>query len=343
MSKIYANPFSWGQPVNGNSYLPRPIEQEQISTAIGNQIPIIISGRRGTGKTSMMRFILNKMPDPSLFLDLRFVVGLGDLHRELVQAVATAFPSVSETEAFKALRQMDQEESLSPIFKFLQATQIVLVWDEFHHILNSKGNFIEELTKNFGVKSGITHVFISHREDLLCEIFENTKDRPFKKMEHIVLQGLDEKAFNLFLTKGFRQMGLNDFDLANAVLSFTECLPQLTQNLAHSLAQLWLEGNTTRLLDRTINKMLREHNALFTSQWDNFGLNEKRLLLGLASGHSRPTELGFIAKFGLSATSTAHNTALKLLREGWVVNRDEGYYLYDPLFLKWLKNEEVRS
>ena len=58
----------------------------------------------------------------------------------------------------------------------------------------------------------------------------------------------------------------------------------------------------------------------------------------MADGHSRPTELGFIKKYKLSATSTAHNTTLKLLREGWLINRDEGYYIYDPLFLKWLQS-----
>jgi hypothetical protein len=64
------------------------------------------------------------------------------------------------------------------------------------------------------------------------------------------------------------------------------------------------------------------------------------LLLGLAAGYSRPTELGFIDRFGLSATSTAHNTVIKLVREGWLVNRDEGYHIYDPLFLAWLNKRE---
>ena len=133
-------------------------------------------------------------------------------------------------------------------------------------------------------------------------------------------------------------MGLTDFDLPDAIFKFTEGQPQLTQYLAHALAQLWLEGNTTRMLQRTLSKLLKEHNVLYTSMWDSFGLNEKRLMLGLAEGFSRPTELGFIRQFGLSATSTAHNTATKLVREGWLVNRDEGYHIYDPLLLQWLQS-----
>lgn len=344
MSKIYANPFFWGNPVNGNNYLVRPLEEQQISAAIENQTHLIISGNRGTGKTSLVQSLVKHRPDASLYLDLRFAVRMGDIQGLLLDEMEKAFPKIVTNETFQAFRETEKIESLSPVLDFLyeQAgqvdTRLILVWDEFHHILKFKDNTMKELKKNLPNKPGLTNIFVSHREDLMQETFGNSKQRLVGNYEHIDIGPLNEKAFTQYLTTRFRRMGLNDFDLAGMILKFTGCLPQLSQKVAHSLAQLWLEGNTTSLLDRTIKKMLQEHNALFTAHWDNFGLNEKRMLLGLASGHSRPTELGFISKYGLSATSTAHNTVLKLLREGWLSSRDEGYYLYDPLFLKWLQN-----
>jgi len=344
MSRIYANPFFWGQPVSGNRYLQRPEEQKMVSSAIEAQTQLIISGRRGTGKTSLLIHLLGKSSVPFLYLDLRFVVSLRELNDLILQTLEAACPEVKQMKDFMLLKEQDPSLNRAHLFTFIKKfvqdkdQKFVIVWDEFHHVLKLKEQSLNEFKHNLGHLTDVTNIFISHRKDLLQEAFRKPGHRSFKKAEYLVLQGLDRKAFNLYLTRRFRRMGLNDFDLAESILKFTGCLPQLTQQLSHSLAQLWLEGQTTRLLDRTLRKMLQEHNALFSAQWDKFGLNERRLLLGLADGHSRPTELGFINRYNLSATSTAHNTALKLIREGWLINRDEGYYLYDPLFHKWLKN-----
>lgn len=343
MSKMYANPFFWGEPVNENHYIPRPEEEQQILEAIENQQQLLITGNRGTGKTSLIKHVIQKSPAASIYLDLSFVVSRSDLCKYLLKQMKEDFPEVNHQDGLISLSNSEQELSLSSIFNFLYAylkkreRKFAIIWDEFHHLIKLKDNVMSELKRELSKGQGITHIFISNRKDLLDTICSNKEERFFQKCEVVQVERIERQAYKSFLTTRFRRMGLNDYDIADSILDFTECKAQLTQKLAHSLAQLWLEGTTTRLLERTISKMLREHNALFISQWDSFGVNEKRLMLGLASGFSRPTELSFISKFGLSATSTAHNTVIKLLKEGWLINHDEGYYIYDPIFLKWLK------
>ncbi len=343
MSKIYANPFYWGKPVKGNYYVARETEQQHITATLEKQLPLIISGHRGAGKTSLIKHITENAPQSSIYIDLSFVISRTDLIDHLLAALEKSSPEISRSEQYKSI-QDNQEAGLAPICDLLHihakqtGTNFIVVWDEFHHIAKLKDNIIPEMKKYLHAKRGISHIFISHREDILHDIFADKQSPFFSQQEFLILKSLDDQAFNRFLTRRFRQMGLSDFDLAQRVLEFTDGQAQLTQKFAHSLAQLWLEGTTARLMEKTLNKMLIEHDTLFTSFWDSFGLNERRLLLGLASGHSQPTELEFIKKYKLSATSTAHNTVLKLLREGWLVNRDEGYYIYDPLFLKWLQN-----
>ncbi|NQV14724.1 AAA family ATPase [bacterium] len=344
MSKIYANPFFWGEPSRGAHYLQRTEEQEFIAAALEKQLHLIISGYRGTGKTSLLKYVLRRSPSASIYLDLSFVVSRADLANLLLEALENGFPEVKESGQTKLLRENDHDTTLSPVFDLWyklvkQSNQkFTIAWDEFQHLVKLKDGIIGELRENLRDRRGITHVIVSHREDIMHEILDNNSNPFFSRHEHLVINNLDLIAFNRFLTQRFRRMGLSDFDLADSVLKFTNGQAQLTQKVAHSLAQLWLEGNTTRLLERTIIKMLKEHNVIFASDWDNFGLNEKRLLIGLSRGNSHPTELSFIREFGLSATSTAHNTVLKLLREGWLISRDEGYYIYDPLFLRWLQN-----
>ena len=343
MSKVYANPFCWGRSVTGSHYAARLPEQEQIINAIDKQIHLIITGQRGTGKTSLVKQVLNSTSSPSVYMDLSFVTSRDELINLLLDAFEKSFPEASKAKRTIPFRPENGGVSLAPVVDLWYDTvkqsnrKFTFAWDEFHHLVKLKENVLAELKQNLQDRRRITHLIISHREDILKQIFGNRQAPFFRHSQNLSIQHIEHKAFNRFLTQRFRRMGLSDFDLADAVLNFTEGHPQITQKFAHTLAQLWLEGSSTRLVERTVDKMLESHDTAFTVWWDNFGLNEKRLLLGLASGYSRPTELEFIKKFKLSATSTAHNTVLKLLREGWLVNRDEGYHIYNPLLLKWLQ------
>jgi len=349
MSRIYANPFSWGKPVSGVHYLARPTDQQRIAKAMERQTHLFICGPRGSGKTSLIQETLNVIPIPASYLDCRFVISRASLIELLLEALISSFPQLKTTEKFKLLAQDPQGTPLAALFELWhdqvkQSNQkFTLVWDEIQQLSKVKDKLLPELKASLQNKPRIHHIIISHREDMLQANFVNPQDPFIRPIERLLLDPLRIKDFNRFLTQGFRRMGLSDFDLAGSVLNFTLGQPALTQHFCHSLAQLWLGGTTSRLMERSLTKLLNEQDAWFTTQWDNFGLNEKRLLSGLASGFSHPTELEFIRQFGLSATSTAYNTVLKLLHTGWLINQAEGYRIYDPLFLKWLQQNLVRA
>jgi hypothetical protein len=346
MSKIYANPFNWGEPVKGIHYVQRLEDQSAILDMMEKQTHLLLTGKRGSGKTSLLKFLLEKKGTPFTHLDLKFIVSKEQLFELLFKALTTSFPRINFDEKLLSLRADTQSVSLNNIFDLWEEmvkesnNTFIMVWDEFQHLAKFKENIFKELRLSLNGRPGITHIFVSHRADILRDVFGKGSGSFFKNQVYYELENLEKKACTRYLTERFRRMGLSDFDLPEAVYQFTGGQPLLTQRLAYTLAQLWLEGTTTRLLQRSIFKLLIERNVFFTALWDEFGLNEKRLLLGLAAGYSRPTELGFIDRFGLSATSTAHNTVIKLVREGWLVNRDEGYHIYDPLFLAWLNKRE---
>ncbi|NQV49786.1 MAG: ATP-binding protein [Candidatus Marinimicrobia bacterium] len=343
MSKLYANPFIWGEPVSSTHYNPRPEEQSLILAAIEQQTPLVITGNRGSGKTSLLRQVIEKSPIPSIYFDLSFVVNREGLINLLLAGIEKSYPQAKTDGSVAALHTQGGKTTLDAVFELWYELvknndkKFVIVWDEFQHLAKQKENIVEELRVCMKDRRSIAHIFISPREDVLNEIFSDPNKPFFVKIEKLRVGNLNLQSTSRYLSQRFRRMGLSDFDLPEAIWNFTEGQAQLTQRLAYCLAQIWLEGTTSRLLERSIGKLLIQENVLYTAQWDNFGLNEKRLLMGLASGYSRPTELGFISMFGLSATSTAHNTVLKLLREGWLVNRDEGYHIYNPIFLKWLQ------
>jgi hypothetical protein len=343
MSRIYANPFSWGEPVSGTHYVNRAKEQEQIDLAIDKQLQLVVTGARGSGKTSLVKQTLSNNSVASHYMDLTFVVTRQDLIQLLVHGIENSFPASKKESKTTAFLSSDYNGDLVPIINLwydlvkASSQKFTLIWDSCHYLMKMKDDVLGEMREIMRDRRRITHIFISHREDILKDIFDDPGHPFFIHREMLFIKDIDILSFEKYLSTRFRRMGLSDFDLAKSLLVFTQGQPQLTQRLAHSLAQLWLEGTTSRLLDRAIDKLLGELYTRFASNWDEFGLNERRLLVGLSEGYSHPTELEFIRTFQLSATSTAHNTVLKLLRDGWIINRNEGYHIVDPLFLKWLK------
>jgi len=343
MSKLYSNPFVWGNPVSGNRYVSRATEEEQIRDCLEKDQQVILTGPRGAGKTSLVQKASRDQPGENLYLDLSFVVDGASLVYLLAKTIRQVVPALKEDPRLNAHPDVGLDISLEEIFHILRSylkeaeQKIIIIWDEFQHIVKLKEDVLTELKRVMNGQGSIMNVIVSHREDLMEQAFLKKGERGLPRKCHLKIDTIDLVGFRSFLTRFFRRMGLNDFDLPDALLKFTGGQAYLTQRFAAAVASCWLEGTTTRLKDRALKKLLNEMDAEFSSRWDQFGVNEKRLLLGLAHGYSRPTELSFIDRFGLSATSTAHNTVLKLLREGWLTNRDEGYYVYDPLFLTWLK------
>ena len=344
MSKLYSNPFFWGIPVSGNRYIPRPQAEEQVRTCIEKGRSIILTGKRGSGKTSLVQTVTSNFTGELLYLDLSFVVDRASLIRLLAETIRAVIPVLRDKPELKVAQDADSAAALTDIFQILRNDikerdkKVLIIWDEFQHILKLKEDVLSDIKKGMNGRDSFMNALVSHREDLLLQAFMKKAESNSSKFCHVRLDRIDTTDFRSFLSRNFRRLGLNDFDLPDAVLQFTEGHAFLTQRFASSVASCWLEGTTTRLKDRALQRLLEEEDAAFSNHWDQFGVNEKRLLLGLAHGYSRPTELSFIDRFGLSATSTAHNTVQKLLREGWLVNRNEGYYIYDPLFRTWLKN-----
>lgn len=348
MSKLYSNPFVWGIPVSGNHYVARPEDEKQIQSCIDTNQPVILTGHRGSGKTSLVQHVAGKSQSVSMYLDLSFVVGMASMVDLMKRQIKAELPELKESPILKADSQ-DSAEAFAQILQLLfdrfrdKEKKLLIIWDEFHHILKLKEDVLGALKKHISGRRGLHHLLVSHRQDLMRQVFNSKGDRFFSNPHFMHLENLPRESFRSYLTRNFRRMGLNDFDLADSVLTFMECQPLLTQKYAHAIARCWLEGTTSSLMEKAGKKLMAEVDASFADRWDGFGVNEKRLILGLANGFSRPTELGFIEQFGLAATSTAHNTVLKLLKEGWLINRDDGYYIYDPLFLKWLKDRNSIS
>jgi len=61
MSKMTKNPFKFGDPVEGDYYLPGPDLENFVSQYVLSRIPVVLIGPRRFGKTSFLLNLLKKI------------------------------------------------------------------------------------------------------------------------------------------------------------------------------------------------------------------------------------------------------------------------------------------
>jgi len=61
MNTLVANPFKFGDPVEGEYYLPRPEFAKTIMQFLANRIHVVLIGPRRFGKTSFVLDLLQEL------------------------------------------------------------------------------------------------------------------------------------------------------------------------------------------------------------------------------------------------------------------------------------------
>jgi len=73
MGKLPVNPFKFGDPVEGDYYLPRPDLENFVSQFLINRIHVVLIGPRRFGKTSFLLNLLKNLSKSShsyVFIDI---------------------------------------------------------------------------------------------------------------------------------------------------------------------------------------------------------------------------------------------------------------------------------
>lgn len=90
MKKLVANPFKFGNPVEGDYYLPRPELSATIRRFLENHIHIVLMGPRRFGKTSFSLNLLDQFEEEGwscLYIDIFNITSHRDFLHQVVRAI----------------------------------------------------------------------------------------------------------------------------------------------------------------------------------------------------------------------------------------------------------------
>src|SRR5437016_13697220 len=92
MEKLQKNPFKFGDPVEGDYYLPHPELKKLVSQFLENHIHVVLIGPRRFGKTSFVLNLLKsleKRDESCLFVDIFNITSHRDFLQQMVRALNT--------------------------------------------------------------------------------------------------------------------------------------------------------------------------------------------------------------------------------------------------------------
>ena len=215
----------------------------------------------------------------------------------------------------------------------------IVVLDEFQEIRTLDKNLDKRLRSILQTYNHANYIFLGSQESMMQEIFEKKKS-PFYHFGYLMKLGkIPQDDFYEFLKNGFLLLG-EDMDaetIGRSILSFTNCHPYYTQQLAYQTWNNWKQnGYSDALLETAITELTHVHDMDYERLWSTFNKTDKKVLIGLTMQMGTPSSLPFLQGVGIDSPSTAFSSLKRLGQQGYVI-RNEGYELDDPFFRRWIE------
>lgn len=359
------NPFKFGTIVEGEYFTDRIVEQAKVREILASDNHLILISPRRFGKTSLVQKVTKNLSRPVFQLNLQLVTDTSDFAARLLRIVLQQYPmehlkhlithfrfvpTVSTNPLTNGIEvsfqpTMDGFILLEDVFTLIdkigmrkQGKKPIVVLDEFQEICTLDKNLDKKLRSILQTYNHANYIFLGSQESMMQEIFEKKKS-PFYHFGYLMrLNKIPQEDFYEFLKKGFELLGSGEDagKISHEILSFTNCHPYYTQQLAYQVWNGWKrDGYGDTLFEAAITELTQAHDMDYERLWNTFNKTDKKILIGLTMQIGSPSTLPFLQKVGIDSPSTAFSSLKRLSQQGYVI-KNGGYELDDPFFRQWI-------
>ena len=229
------------------------------------------------------------------------------------------------------------EDVLMLIEKLGEKNKFVVVLDEFQEIVDLEKGLDKYLRSVMQLQHNVNYIFLGSQESMMTEIFEKKKS-PFYHFGVLMrLPKIPYDDFFRYLLKRFAPMVLEQpKQIAEEILSFSQCHPYYTQQLAFQVWNMLEQKNDVeKLVDHAVDELTRLHDFDYERIWMAMNKTDRRILTVLAQNVASPLD----SKRGIP-TSTAFSALKRLSQQGYVI-KNEKYEIDDPFFARWIYNRSL--
>lgn len=377
MRKLTKNPFKFGDPVEGDYYLPRPDLENFISQFITNRIPVVLIGPRRFGKTSFLLNLLNKLSQNShsyIFVDIFNITSHRDFLHQTLRAlkekagwkdsIKTMFSSISKLRP-KISAQIDAntgfplfdltlENSVSTEINVKEIIQDVLsslsnlgknlifAIDEFQKITEiDDGGWLEAtLRTHMQQLKNTSFIFTGSRRSVIYDMLNNSSRPLYKFCQSIEFPSFGDE-FTDWVLERFKKVNIRcDPNAIKHLRSIVRESPNYVQMVCFHLVALGKENVTIDEVDDALKIVVQQNAYAYQTLLSTLTPTQQRTLRLAAKEGKQIFAKELLAKYEISS-GAALSSAIKSLKDKEILDEEgagRGTVVFDdPLFAIWLK------
>jgi AAA+ ATPase superfamily predicted ATPase len=367
------NPFKFGDPVEGEYYLPRPELAKTVSQFLDNRIHVILIGPRRFGKTSFVLNLLKEKKQASVFIDVFNITSHRDFLQQILRALRakrswgvklkewletiprlrprlsiehdthSGMPNVSLSAEVSS--DKDIKETILDVLSALErlGDHVIVAIDEFQKIAEIEDKSWLEATLRTQMQQlkNVSFLFTGSRKSIIHDMINNSSRPLYRSCQPIEFPSLGPE-FTDWVVKRFTIIGAKcSADAIDYLRGLLQDTPNYIQMACFHMVAEGVTTVTKKEVDDVLRTIVRQNSYAYQTLLNSLAPVQQRALRLAANEPVQVYAKNLLSKYEIK-TAQALASAIKSLKDKQIL--DEGtakgkVYFDDPLFAIWLRTE----
>jgi len=375
MDKLLVNPFKFGDPVEGDYYLPRPDLANAVLQFLQNRIHVVLIGPRRFGKTSFALNLLKKFEKESylcLFVDIYNITSHRDFLQQMLRALRTlkgwkgkikdflkSIPTLRpkfsadfdlDTGApsfglsFDQASDKDVKELIQDVLAGIEnlGEKIIVVIDEFQKVteIEDKGWLEATLRTHMQQLRNTSFLFTGSRRSIIYDMLNNP-DRPlYRSCQPIEFPSFGEEFTDWVLDK-FTTIDIKcERSAVQHLRTLVQDTPNYVQMVCFHLVARGKSHITEKEVDHALGTVVRQNAYAYQTLLTSLTPTQQRALRLAGREGKQIFSKELLQKYEISS-GPALASAIKSLKDKGILDDESsgrGTVIFDdPLFAVWFQ------
>lgn len=377
MPKFPINPFRFGDPVDGDYYLPRPELENLVSQFLINRIHVVLIGPRRFGKTSFLLNLLKNLSEQSrsyIFVDIFNITSHKDFLHQVLRALKaragwmnalksiltsipkirpkisthmdsnTGHPSFDFTLDATVSSENDVKEMIQDVFSELAklGTGLIFAIDEFQKIteINDGGWLEATLRTHMQQLKNTAFIFTGSRRSVIYDMLSNPSRPLYKFCQSIEFPAFGEE-FTDWVLKRFMEVGIKcSREAIQHLRKIVNDTPNYVQMVCFHLVARGTSDIAKPQVDEALKIVVQQNAYAYQTLLSTLTPTQQRTLRLAAKEGKQIFAKELLSKYEIKS-GAALSSAIKSLKDKEILDEEgagKGSVIFDdPLFAIWLK------
>ncbi len=377
MNRASTNPFKFGDPVEGEYYLPRPELARTLVQFLTNRIHVVLIGPRRFGKTSFVLELLREFEENSylcLFVDIFNITSHRDFLQQMLRALEAKktlwgsfkqwFSSISSLRpkvsaevdpnsgqasfglSVDGFSDRDVKDSIQDVLASLGnlGDKVILAIDEFQKIseIDDQGWLEATLRTHMQQLRNTSFLLTGSRKSLIYDMLNNQARPLYRSCQTIEFPSFGEE-FTDWILQRFAQAGFAcDRKAVASLRRSVQETPNYVQMVCFHLVAQGKKHVTSREVEDAIGSVVRQNAYAYQTLLNSLTLTQQRALRLAAKAGRQIFHKQLLKQYEIRS-GAALSSAIKALKEKGILDEEgtsRGSVVFDdPLFAMWLRQE----